>query len=76
MPKIVVLVDTDGKSQVITKGIAGSACLDKSEFVENALGTVTSVTRTEEYDGLALFTDDESTTSVSSTSRAVNRVMS
>ena len=46
---IEVIVSTDGKATVQTKGFAGSACKAASEFLEKALGASQSEKLTAEF---------------------------
>ena len=39
MKTIEIIVQTDGKTRVETKGFTGAACKDASRFIEQALGT-------------------------------------
>ena len=55
MAQIVLLVDKEGQSQTIVKGVAGPSCKDKSAFLTSALGTVRENIHTEEYEGIQLF---------------------
>jgi hypothetical protein len=50
MPRIIeVVVSPTGETTVQTKGYAGADCLQASKFLEQALGVVTSDTKTAEY---------------------------
>jgi hypothetical protein len=46
---IEVVVSPNGETTVQTKGYAGSACLQASKFLEQALGTPTSDRKTSEF---------------------------
>ena len=46
---IEVIVSTRGETTVQTRGFAGSACLEASKFLEQALGIVTTERKTEEF---------------------------
>lgn len=46
---IEVIVSTRGETTVQTRGFAGSACLEASKFLEQALGAVTAERKTEEF---------------------------
>jgi hypothetical protein len=46
---ITVTIDRDGKATVTVNGIDGPACLAATEALEQALGTVRSRERTQEY---------------------------
>lgn len=47
--QIIVLVDKQGATQTIVKGAKGSSCVNATEFLHSALGTVTQDIPTEEY---------------------------
>ena len=47
--RIEITVDTQGNSQVETKGFAGSECVEASKFVEQALGKQTDTRTTAEF---------------------------
>jgi len=50
MPRVIeVIVSPQGETTVQTKGYAGSDCLQASKFLEQALGLVTSETKTAEF---------------------------
>ena len=50
MTKIIeVIVSPRGETTVQTRGFAGSACLEASKFLEQALGAVTTERKTEEF---------------------------
>lgn len=49
MKTIEILVSPSGKTQVQTKGFAGSSCRQASEFIELALGQRTGVQLTSEF---------------------------
>lgn len=72
MPKIVLLVDKEGKSQTIVKGIVGSSCMQADKFLTSALGEVAQDIKTEEYDGLTMFTEDAQTTTGVAVKRNIN----
>ena len=72
MPKIILLVDKNGKSQSIVRGIAGSACTKADEFLTSALGDVMQETKTEEYDGITLFENNTNATEATQVRRNVN----
>lgn len=59
--KIVVLVDKEGNTQTIVKGVQGSACMSASRFLTDNLGTIIEDTQTEEYSGLVLTENNEQT---------------
>jgi hypothetical protein len=46
---IEITIDPKGEVTVQTKGFAGSGCKAASQFIEKALGTVTSEQLTAEY---------------------------
>lgn len=46
---IEIIVETNGSTRVQTKGFAGSACIDASRFIEEALGKRTSDRTTPEF---------------------------
>lgn len=72
MPKIIVLVDKEGKTQTIVKGIVGSSCLNADKFVTGALGEVASEVKTEEYDGISLFPDSGVSNNTAAIKRNIN----
>jgi hypothetical protein len=50
MPRIIeVIVSPQGEVIMQTKGYAGSACLQASKFLEQALGVVTNDQKTAEF---------------------------
>ncbi len=49
MQTIEIIVQPDGQTKVETKGFAGSACREASEFLEKALGQRTSEELTAEF---------------------------
>jgi hypothetical protein len=51
--RIEIVVTPDGKSQVETKGFAGSACREASMFIERALGKRIGETLTPEFHQVA-----------------------
>jgi hypothetical protein len=48
-PTIEVIVSPDGETRITTKGFAGSACRQASQFLEQALGVRMSETLTSEF---------------------------
>lgn len=46
---IEVIVSPRGETTVQTRGFAGSACLEASKFLEQALGVITAERKTEEF---------------------------
>ena len=46
---IEVIVSPRGETTMQTRGFAGSACLEASKFLEQALGAVTAERKTEEF---------------------------
>lgn len=72
MPQIVLLVDKEGKSQSIVKGIAGSSCVKADKFLTDALGVVAQEVKTEEYEGTSLFGDNTDTVGVAAVRRNIN----
>lgn len=46
---IEVIVDTEGRSRITTKGFAGSSCQQATRDLEQSLGLTTSETLTSEY---------------------------
>ena len=46
---IEVIVSPRGETTVQTRGFAGSACLEASKFLEQALGVVTAERKAEEF---------------------------
>ena len=49
MKTIEIIVASDGKTTVQTKGFAGSSCRDASRFLEQALGQRTAEQLTAEF---------------------------
>lgn len=49
MTTIEIIVAPTGQATVQTKGFAGSACLEASRFLEQALGKQVGERRTEEF---------------------------
>ena len=49
MKTIEIIVASDGKTTVQTKGFAGSSCRDASRFLEQALGQRTAEELTAEF---------------------------
>ena len=49
MKRIVVTVSPDGSTKVETRGFAGSACMDETRRLEEALGGRRKVVRTAEH---------------------------
>ena len=49
MKRIEIIVDTEGNSQVETKGFSGSECVNASKLIETALGKQTSYVNTTEF---------------------------
>jgi len=47
--RIEIIVDSQGNSQVETKGFAGSECVEASKFIEQALGKQTETRTTPEF---------------------------
>jgi len=46
---IEIIVETNGSTRVQTKGFTGSACIDASRFIEEALGKRASERTTPEF---------------------------
>ncbi len=46
---IEIIVETNGSTRVQTRGFKGSACIDASRFIEEALGKRTSERTTPEF---------------------------
>jgi len=46
---IEIIVETNGSTRVQTRGFTGSACLEVSRFIEEALGKRTSEQKTPEF---------------------------
>jgi len=46
---IEIIVETNGSTRVQTRGFTGSACIDASRFIEEALGKRTSKRNTPEF---------------------------
>ncbi|HCO23438.1 MAG: hypothetical protein CME31_15355 [Gimesia sp.] len=46
---IEIIVETNGSTRVQTRGFTGSACIDASRFIEEALGKQTSERTTPEF---------------------------
>lgn len=60
MPRIIeVVVSPNGATTVQTKGYQGTACLDASRFLEQALGTVTQERRTGDFYEAAIVPQSE-----------------
>ncbi len=74
MAKIILLVDKQGNSQSIVKGITGSACVQADKFLTDALGEVASDVKTEEYEGVSLFGTVSETTGVQAVRRNINHI--
>lgn len=49
MEQIIIDIDDEGAVEVKTKGFQGKGCVKASEFIENALGNITSTKRTGEF---------------------------
>jgi len=49
MKRIEIIVDTQGNSEVQTKGFSGASCVEASRFIEDALGKQTSQRTTGEF---------------------------
>lgn len=49
MQEIIIEVDDEGVVEVKTHGFKGKACVKASQFVEEALGKITSTKKTAEY---------------------------
>jgi hypothetical protein len=50
MPRVLeVIIAPNGATTVQTKGYEGTACLDASRFLEQALGTVTQERKTSDF---------------------------
>jgi hypothetical protein len=50
MPRVIeVTISAKGETSIQTKGYAGSACLEASKFLEQALGVVASDQKTGEF---------------------------
>ncbi len=47
--KTVIIFPPDGSVKVETKGFHGSKCMEASKAIEEAIGAVTSTSRTGEY---------------------------
>lgn len=52
--KIIVLIDKEGNTQTVVKGVQGPSCVAASKFLTDKLGDVISDVKTEEYDGFVL----------------------
>ncbi|MEQ8851744.1 DUF2997 domain-containing protein [Gimesia sp.] len=46
---IEIIVETNGSTRVQTRGFTGSACIDASRFIEEALGKQTREHKTPEF---------------------------
>ncbi|MCZ7405402.1 MAG: DUF2997 domain-containing protein [Candidatus Methanoperedens sp.] len=49
MLEIVIDIDDEGAVEVKTHGFKGKACVNASQFIEEALGKVTATKKTSEY---------------------------
>ena len=49
MEQIIIDIDDEGVVEVKTKGFKGKGCVKASEFIENALGSITNTKRTGEF---------------------------
>jgi hypothetical protein len=49
MPEIEITFNTDGTSEIHSKGTKGKSCKDVTAFFEKALGNKTSDKNTQEY---------------------------
>ena len=49
MREIIVTIDTEGNTNIETRGFAGSDCIKETADLEKALGVKTSDTKTREY---------------------------
>ena len=47
--QIIILVDKQGETQTVVKGAKGTSCVQATEFLHSALGTVTQDIPTEDY---------------------------
>jgi len=58
MKKIIVKVTKEGKVTVKTEGFSGSSCMEGSKFIEEALGSTSSMEHTNEYYQESEMTED------------------
>ena len=47
--QIIILVDKQGETQTVVKGAKGTSCVQATEFLHSALGTVMQDIPTEDY---------------------------
>lgn len=59
MPKIIVSISKDGRTQVKTEGVSGSNCISVTEALEKRLGHIESIDHTPEFYVEPVITEQE-----------------